>query len=57
MCLLDDYKRSHKSGVRIPQQWGDDEETQLRELYEEFKAAAGKMNGQGVLFLGEMYKK
>ncbi|PNF20163.1 hypothetical protein B7P43_G00608, partial [Cryptotermes secundus] len=33
-------KRSHKSGnVRPPKEWAEDEEQQLRELYEEFKIA------------------
>lgn len=42
MSLIVDYKRK-KSGVkaRIPQTWASSEETQLRELYEEFKDAPG----------------
>lgn len=45
MCLLaDNYKGGKKSGARagIPQNWGAEEETQLRELYEEFKDAIGE---------------
>ncbi|XP_018561954.1 protein timeless homolog [Anoplophora glabripennis] len=39
--LTDDYKGKKKSGTRVaqPQSWGAEEETQLRELYEEFKDA------------------
>ncbi|KAG5899963.1 hypothetical protein JTB14_034534 [Gonioctena quinquepunctata] len=41
MYLLTDYKAKKKSGgnVKAPQNWGAQEETQLRELYEEFKDA------------------
>lgn len=45
MCLLTDYKGRGKAGIsgKIPRQWGEDEEAQLRELYEQFKDAMGKI--------------
>ncbi|KAJ3665891.1 hypothetical protein Zmor_001356 [Zophobas morio] len=39
MCLLVNYK-GQKSGARRPQNWGSEEETQLRELYQQFRDAA-----------------
>lgn len=45
MCLLTmDYKGPKKSGVsgKVPKQWDVEEEVQLRELYEQFKDAAGR---------------
>lgn len=43
MCLIIDEYKQKKSGVRSrpPQTWGAEEETQLSELYEEFKDAPG----------------
>lgn len=40
MYLLTDYKGPSKSS-KIPQTWGIEEETQLRELYEQFKDSIG----------------
>lgn len=42
MYLLTDYKGPRKSGVstQVPRQWGEDEEAQLRELYEQFRDAS-----------------
>ncbi|XP_017783660.1 PREDICTED: protein timeless homolog, partial [Nicrophorus vespilloides] len=46
MCLLIDYKGPRKSGIsgKAPKQWGEDEEAQLQELYEEFKDAMDPLN-------------
>ena len=51
MCLLVNYK-GQKSGARRPQNWGSEEETQLRELYQQFRDAAGKMDCHGVFIRG-----
>lgn len=45
MFLLTDYKRPSNSSksMKIPQTWSSEEETQLRELYEEFKDSIGTL--------------
>lgn len=43
MCLLVDYKPGRKS---IARQWGPEEEEQLRELFNEYRDAVGKIDGK-----------
>jgi hypothetical protein len=43
LTIFHDFQSSHKSGrVRPPKVWAEEEEHQLRELYEEFRIANGE---------------